>query len=122
MKAWHIFSRDNKGGAGAPSAPTCNVCGGEAVAVASSSLGPVSWAFCNPCLTKPAEPGCMFEYTYETCGDDVADWVRNMWTWQNGRYVSWDEYAQAMSAGTAKTAQPVEGEARQRGPKDAPTI
>ena len=28
--------------------------------------------------------------------------------------------AQAMSAGTAKTAQPVEGEARQRGPEDAP--
>ena len=29
-------------------------------------------------------------------------------------------YAQGMSAGTAKTAQPVEGEARQPGPKDAP--
>lgn len=29
-------------------------------------------------------------------------------------------YAQAMSAGTAKTARPVEGKARQRGPKDAP--
>lgn len=62
----------------------------------------------------------MFEYTYETCGNDVADWVRDMWTWQEGRYVSWDEYAQGIEAGTDETPQAAQPEGREPGPQDAP--
>ncbi len=84
----------------------CDVCRrAGVVGVASSSMGAVSWAFCRECLDNLAEPECMFEHTFECCGDEVADWVRSMSTWRNGSYVTWAEYvaAQGTEAGTAET-------------------
>jgi hypothetical protein len=34
----------------------CEVCGGEAVGVASSSCGPISHAYCKECLSLGCEP------------------------------------------------------------------
>lgn len=72
----------------------CDVCHqNPPKGVASSSMGAVSWAYCQPCLTAFAEPECMFAYTYEMCGDEVADWVRGMSTFMDGKYITWNEYA-----------------------------
>lgn len=57
---------------------TCDVCGeNEAVGVAASSCGPVSFAYCQECLSAGREPyGALVAYV---CGaqsmDDLAEWI-----------------------------------------------
>lgn len=74
----------------------CNCCQrGGVIGVASSSMGAISFAFCVPCLQQSAEPEVMFRYLYDevsTEGEGIADWVKEMYTWKDGKYISWDEY------------------------------
>lgn len=48
----------------------CDVCGGKDfyAGVASSALGPVSYAFCDICLAMGAEAKFMVQATVECCG------------------------------------------------------
>jgi len=73
---------------------TCDVCGEPAVGVASSSLGAISYAYCEECLLRYAEPVTAFEITYEVTSGDVADWVKELTTYVNGKYLTWDEWLQ----------------------------
>jgi len=75
--------------------PFCDVCGRDAIGVASSSLGAVSWAFCQECARKPAEPACMFQYMYHDVsdhGEGLREEMNDFYTWIDGRYVSWPEF------------------------------
>jgi len=78
-----------------PAAPlfadmTCDVCDrGGVIGVASSSLGPISHAYCEECARKPAEPEWMFGMTYDDTEGNVASWVHRLWTWKDGAYVQW---------------------------------
>lgn len=75
--------------------PGCDVCGRLAIGVASSSLGPVSWAFCKECAGKPAEPESMFCYLYDDVsdhGDGLREEINTFYTFIDGAYVSWPDY------------------------------
>lgn len=75
----------------------CDVCGKTSVGVASSSLGPVSWAFCAECAHKPAEPVCMFEYLFDDVSDNgegLREEMNAFHTFIDDKYVSWPEYVE----------------------------
>ena len=59
---------------------TCDVCGDPAIGVASSALGPVSFAYCAECARASAEPyGMTVAFVAEMCGrtpDAIAEWFR----------------------------------------------
>ena len=77
------------------SGDTCDVCGKPSVRVASSSLAPISWAFCTDCLNKPAEPLCMFAYLFDDVsnnGDGLREEINDYYTFKNGAYLSWSDY------------------------------
>lgn len=81
--------------------PDCDVCGREAIGVASSSLGAVSWAFCAECCKAPAEPLCMFHHIYDDVsdkGEGLRAEMNEFFTWIDGRYVSWPEYVKQRRA------------------------
>lgn len=81
---------------GIPSALVCDVCRqNEALGVASSALGPCSWAYCRECLNKPAEVAVMIDATIDGCNGsaNVAAWAKQFWTWEDGAYISWADYA-----------------------------
>jgi len=83
---------------------TCQVCDmNEAKGVACSGLGAVSFAYCQECLDRGAEPEGMFACTAEMCGTDVADFVKDMATFKDGAYVSWGDWI-ASDAGKAALA------------------
>jgi len=72
---------------------TCDVCQRKPViGVASSSLGPISLAYCRECANKPAEPLWLFEFTYEQCGTEVREDIKSMFAWMGDEYISWDEF------------------------------
>jgi hypothetical protein len=62
------------------SGSTCDVCGDPAIGVASSALGPVSFAYCAECARASAEPyGVTVAVVAEMCGrtpDAIAEWFR----------------------------------------------
>lgn len=78
------------------SALTCNCCNeNEAVGVASSSLGPVSFAYCRRCLDEDADCEVMFQVMADMVnGDDtgLADYVKRMKTFKNGSYITWSDW------------------------------
>jgi hypothetical protein len=83
---------------------SCNVCNKPAIGVASSSFGPVSWAYCAECARKPAEPESMFRYLYEDVsdrGEGLRPEVDSYFTFIDGSYVSWPDYV------TRRNAQPI---------------
>ena len=41
-----------------------------------------------------AEPVTAFEITYEVTSGDVADWVKELTTYDDGKYLTWDEWLQ----------------------------
>jgi hypothetical protein len=58
-------------------------------------MGPVSFAYCDECAARPAEPEWVFRMTYDDCGENVAEWVNNMMTWKDGAYVRWPDWVAA---------------------------
>lgn len=72
----------------------CDVCSRQRdVAVVASVFGAMSHAICKECLQRPAEPIYCFAHCYDSVGpDNVAKWVRNWYTWIDGKYVHWDNY------------------------------
>lgn len=67
----------------------------EVVGVFSSSLGAVSWAFCQECLDKIAEPECMFDYMHDFVSDNLgglAEWCQQFTTFKDGRYWTIQEW------------------------------
>lgn len=75
----------------------CDCCERERpVAVCASPHGPMSYAICQECLARPAEPQSFFAYLY----DDVAQGdpsrldpsIKNWYTWIDGKYVHWTTY------------------------------
>ena len=72
----------------------CQVCNKENVAteVACSVTGPVSFAYCATCYTSDAEPFWTLEYILESTEGDIADWVKELITFHDGKYISWDEF------------------------------
>jgi hypothetical protein len=80
----------------------CDVCNAhEAIAVASSGLGPMSNAYCVWCAHKMAEPYWMFEFTYEQCGDQVAEHVKILYTYKDFKYISWDDFVKSKGVNNA---------------------
>lgn len=78
---------------------TCDVCGrGDVVGVASSCLGAISFAFCGECLQQRAEPAFMLEYIHHDCGQNVAEWVKFLSTWLDGRYIGYEDFVAHMQA------------------------
>jgi hypothetical protein len=76
---------------------TCDVCRRERkVGVCSSPFGPMSFAYCQECLAKPAEIATIFAYLYDdVAGGDPSKLdksIKNWYTWIDGRYVHWDNY------------------------------
>lgn len=71
----------------------CDVCGRQGiVGVASSCLGAISFAFCAECLSQGAEPEFMLGFTWDMTGGNPAEWVRELKTYKDGRYITWDEF------------------------------
>jgi hypothetical protein len=82
--------------------PTCNVCDLKpGVGVASSCLVAMSFSFCEDCLTHHAEPYEVLHFVLVENGPNgVADWVKTLSTFKDGKYISWDEFV-ALDAATA---------------------
>lgn len=73
----------------------CEICGvNESIGAVASMLGPVSNAICRTCLHNRAEFVGMFEYIHEAVGDDVADHVKTLSTYVDGKYLTWDEWVE----------------------------
>lgn len=79
-----------------PQVRGCDVCSREReVFVHSSSVGPMSFASCIECLQHRAEPAFSFHYLYDMVGvqgDGLSDWVESLETFQDERYMSWNEW------------------------------
>lgn len=72
----------------------CQVCDrNEAIGVCSSPFGPMSCAYCLPCLYEHAEPESTFEYLYSFVGKKgeglVPIWAT---TYKDGNYITWDKW------------------------------
>jgi len=88
---------------------TCQVCKkNKALGVASSILGAISFAYCETCLRVGADDLGMFIFTYETCGEDVAPWVKNLMTYHNDKYITWNDFVELVKAGEIKVMTPEE--------------
>ena len=79
----------------------CDVCGADVIlgdtgGVASSCLGPISFCFCLNCIHQNAEPHGMLETTYTMVDGEVADWVKQVRTYKNDKYMSWDEWLETV--------------------------
>lgn len=83
----------------------CSVCGKPSIGFASSTLGPVSFAFCVECARKPAEPESMFCYMFEEVSDNgegLREEMNRFFTFIDGVYVSWPDYVARRRAGVAQ--------------------
>jgi hypothetical protein len=72
----------------------CNVCNKQGIrGVACSILGPISFAYCQACLIRGAEPLGMWHSTIDVCGgpDGVADdYKAAAVAFKDGEYLDWD--------------------------------
>ncbi len=73
----------------------CSVCNkNEAIGVASSCLGPMSYSFCGECLFRGAESEAMCSAVLELNAGYMADWVREkVKVYKDGEYLDWDDWA-----------------------------
>lgn len=70
----------------------CDVCGREATGVASSSLGGISFAYCQECLDRGAEPLPMWHNTIWCVGgwhQIRTELVLSACSWFQDQYVGW---------------------------------
>jgi hypothetical protein len=75
----------------------CDVCGTEEnfAGVASSSLGPISFAFCVECAQRYAEPSFMLACNLDMMEgkiQNLADWAKDISTFVDGKYVTFQEF------------------------------
>lgn len=76
----------------------CDVCHRNVekiVGVASSCLGPFSFAFCNECLKNNAEPKDMVEFIVDECGglDNVRPELLDLVTYfEDGGYIKMRDF------------------------------
>ena len=75
----------------------CDVCHSKSdwVGVHSSSVAPMSFASCVECLKRTAELEGTFHYLYDmvgTKGEGLAEWVKALNTWQDDKYMTWNEW------------------------------
>lgn len=71
----------------------CDVCEKPSIGVASSSFGPVSFAFCEECSRNGAEPEWIFVYLRDEIGpDNLHESAKSNLTFTDGRYMSFDEW------------------------------
>jgi hypothetical protein len=73
----------------------CEVCGGQAKGVCSSTIGAYSAAYCQECLNRHAEMYWGFIYLYYmvgTRGDGLSDWVKQLTTYRDGHYITWSQF------------------------------
>jgi hypothetical protein len=71
----------------------CDVCNKQGIrGVASSILGAISFAYCEECLIRGAEPLSMWHNTIDICGgpDEVADDYKAVAVaFKDGHYLNW---------------------------------
>lgn len=72
----------------------CDICGGSEniLGCGASSIGPASFMMCQTCIEHNAEPSFAFAYVAEEVGEDVADFVNDLTTYIDGKYISYSEY------------------------------
>ena len=72
---------------------TCDVCDRhEARGIACSRLGDENFAYCRECLDRQAEPETMFAFTAMMRGREVPGFVRDLTTYKDGAYATWDAW------------------------------
>lgn len=76
---------------------SCDCCGKEAIGVASSSVGAISFAWCKECINQGAEPELMLMYLAEdVCHEDgsgLHDYIYNeLKTFKDGEYITFREW------------------------------
>jgi hypothetical protein len=79
----------------------CEVCHRvRDVMVFSSPFVAMSFANCNECLHKPAEPELVFKYLLEEVADGdpskLDRCIQTWYTWMDGKYVHWNTYVHIM--------------------------
>lgn len=71
----------------------CDVCKRVGIAgLASSCLGPITLAYCQECLNNNAEPEWLLGFNWDSCREDVAYWVRELKTWVNDKYITYEQF------------------------------
>jgi len=63
--------------------------------VCSSAVGPASFAYCNECLRRNAEPELSFHYLYDfvsSDGEGLHEGIKSLCTYKAGAYVTWEDW------------------------------
>lgn len=69
----------------------CEICGvNESIGVCSSTLGAFSFAICEECMNHDAEPFGMIMGALKDANYEVAEWVKQMTTFHEGKYIDFD--------------------------------
>jgi hypothetical protein len=75
---------------------TCDCCNKEGpTQVVSSAVGPASFAYCDECIRRNAEPLGCFYYLYDDVsnkGEGLVNDVKLLTTYKDGKYITWDEF------------------------------
>lgn len=66
----------------------CQVCGRVALGVGCSGLGAISFAYCEECAARGAEPIGVLLRIAEVNGEEN---YRGCITWTDGKYITFDE-------------------------------
>lgn len=80
---------------------SCEVCNREReVHVGASPFGPISFAYCNECLTEGAEPEFVLDYLWnDVAGGNIGNLRVLPKTWADGRYQTFQEYVGLAATG-----------------------
>lgn len=84
----------------------CEVCnnksGGTDVGVAAIPGVPCSIMWCSECIKRDCAPSFVFDHDYVFVADGnldaLNDWSKSRVTWADGRYMTFTEYVQRISA------------------------
>lgn len=80
---------------------TCDVCGREReTTVASSVLGPFSFAYCHECLLQDAEPLDMWYSTFDVVGpNNIREDLKTFGSFKDGKYVTFSDVVSCYTPG-----------------------
>lgn len=72
--------------------PNCDVCGKNGKGVASSTLGAVSFCYCQECLNQGAEPLSMWQTVIDINDGQISELFReSACSYYEGGYIHWDK-------------------------------